>query len=393
MVPTVLVGTCSDPTWWQLLATGNWQLTLRRLGWARRGARRPMPEPSSGPQPDKLMQEYKKAASTSTSPVSTANPPVPYETKGNSVIVDGVVIGYDSPRMMLAMKQTGISRGELRKAEIDEFERAAKREGLKQWKEVAKRRADATERRRGRVLTELIRTRAKLVATGDPGLQKGPAPEQRSAQAEAAVQEQAKRAIADGQKQMTRMMESAQQRLEMVQRVEADAAKLRMEREEASAKVELKFAEKKMRQRKEAEARRKVAVQWEMQRAAKKQVEERIMREEGVKALQAMEARDIEIEEKRKKVRAEAAQIGVRFRAERKKKLDSILIQHREKEKKLADIAAASVKKQAESEAKARHAFLRFGLVCTRLYDIPSVTARVVGFCQPNFLAPTGCVA
>lgn len=311
-----------------------------------------MSESKGSAEPDKLMHEYKKAATGTKA--STAPPPAPYATTAGAITIDGQQVAYDSPRMTLAMKQTGISRGELRKSTLEKFEKAARREGLSQWKEVAARRAAATERRRGRVLTELVRTRAKLVASGDPGLLKGPAPEQRSAQAEAAVKEQAKKAIVEGEKQMARIMESAQQRLEMVQKVEAGAAKLRMEREEASAKVELKFAEKKLRQQKEAEARKKAAMEWEIQRAAKKEVEEKIMREEGVKALAAMEARDAEIEEQRRKVREEAAEIGVRFRVERKKKLDSIMAQHRSKEQKLAVIAAASVKKQAESEAKVR---------------------------------------
>jgi hypothetical protein len=269
-----------------------------------------------------------------------------------SLTVDGVVLPFNSPRMAKALKQTGVHFQDLKQPPFEKFQKAAQREGLKNYKAVAKTRADATEKRRQRVLASLVEARAKLVESGDAGLQKGPAPEQRSKQAEAAVAEQAAKAVAAQKQQMARMMESQEARLAMVQKVEAEAAALRMEREEVAFKVELKFAHKKEEERIAAEKRRAVAMQWEVQRKVKQELEEKIMREEGIKTLAAMDARDIEIEKKRADVRKEAAKIGIKFRAERAKKIDSILLQHREKEVKMTAIANQSLKKQVESEAK-----------------------------------------
>lgn len=274
----------------------------------------------------------------------------PHAVSTSGVQVDGEDIGWKSPRMMLALKQSGAESKELLPRPAGRFENQAKREGLADWKAVAARRELAAEKQRTKLVIDVVELRKQLVESGSKGLQSGPAPEARSKQAEAAVAEETKRAFEDSQRAMDRVMSSQAERFEKEKKIMEQAAKLKIEREEAAAIVTMKFEERKAQQLAETQARAKAAIEWELQRTAKKAAEEQIAQENGVKALLAMEARDVEIQKKQAEVRKEAAKIGVRFRAERAKKLASIMAQNRQKEEQLAEIAAKSVIKQEESD-------------------------------------------
>jgi hypothetical protein len=274
----------------------------------------------------------------------------PHAVSASGVQVDGDDIGWKSPRMMLALKQAGTEARELQPRPAGRFENQARKEGLTDWKSVAARRELAAEKQRTKLVIDVVELRRQLVESGSKGLVSGPAPEARSKQAEAAVAAETKRAFEDSQRQMERVMSSQSERFEKEKKIMEQAAKLKIEREEAAAIVSMKFEERKAQQLADKQARQKAAMEWELQRTAKKIAEERIAQENGVKALAAMAVRDIEIEKKQAEVRKEAAKIGVRFRAERAKKLESIMAQNRAKEEQLAEIAAKSVVKQEESD-------------------------------------------
>ena len=274
----------------------------------------------------------------------------PHAVSSSGVQVDDENIGWKSPRMMLALKQAGTEAKELWPRPAGRFETQAKREGMTDWKAVAARRELAAEKQRTKLVIDVVQLRKQLVESGSKGLQSGPAPEARSKQAEEAVAAETKRAFEDSQRAMERVMSSQSERFEKEKKIMEQAAKLKIEREEAAALVTIKFEEKKAQQLADKQARQKAAMEWELQRTAKMVAEERIAQENGFKALLAMEERDVEIQKKQEEVRKEAAKIGVRFRAERAKKLENIRAQNRLKEEQLAEIAAKSVTKQEESD-------------------------------------------
>lgn len=282
----------------------------------------------------------------------------PYPVSKAAVQIDGDDIGWKSPRMQLALKQAGAEANELWPRPAGRFENQAKKEGLKDWKTVAARRELAAEKQRTKLVIDVVQLRGQLVESGSSGLQSGPAPEQRSKQAEATVTEASKRALEDSQRAMERVMASQTDRMEKDKKIMEQAGNLKIEREEAAAIVTMKFEERKAVQLKEKQKRDKGAIEWELKRVAQKEAADIIAAENGFKALQAMAARDVEIQKKQAEVRKEAAKIGVRFRAERAKKIASIMAQNAEKEEHLKVIAAASAAKQEES-GKVRDAKLK----------------------------------
>ena len=229
--------------------------------------------------------------------------PCPYPASRSGVQVDGEDVGWRSPRMMLALAQAGAEPRELWPQAAGRFESQARKEGLKDWKSVAQKREAAAEKQRSRLVVDVVQLRQTLIESGSKGLEKGPSPENRSKEAEAAMAAETKRALDDQKLAMERVMASQAERFEKEKKIHETAAKLKLEREEASALVAIKFEEKKAAQVKEMQQRRKAALDWELNRQAKQVLEEKIMHENGVKAMKAMEERDIEIVKKQEAVR------------------------------------------------------------------------------------------